>query len=209
MYNDFSGFDAKNNKIKISIPPTLLISSLGIVKSINDLTSICPSIKDLIYVIGETKEELGGSEYANIFGYENINVPSVNSKKALKLYNAFNRANKKSLISSAISVHMGGLGAALAKMAIASQTGMQLDLSKINSFGSSNTLFSESQSRMIVSIKPSNKKVFEKLFTRHIITHVGECTSNKKFLCRLSSKDSIQVTVSDLSRAYKGNIKKL
>ena len=104
---------------------------------------------------------------------------------------------------------MGGLGAALAKMAIASQTGMQLDLSKINSFGSSNTLFSESQSRMIVSIKPSNKKVFEKLFTRHIITHVGECTSNKKFLCRLSSKDSIQVTVSDLSRAYKGNIKKL
>jgi len=209
MYNDFSGFDAKNNKIKISIPPTLLISSLGIVKSINDLTSICPSIKDLIYVIGETKEELGGSEYGNMFGYENINVPSVNPKKALKLYNVFSRANKKDLISSAISVHMGGLGVAFSKMAIASQTGMQLDLSKINLFGSSNTLFAESQSRIIVSIKPSNKKVFEKLFTQHIITRVGECTSKKKFLCRLSNKDSIQVTVSDLTRAYKGNIKKL
>jgi phosphoribosylformylglycinamidine synthase len=136
-------------------------------------------------------------------------VPSVDSKKAQKLYNAFSRANKKGLISSSISVHLGGLGAAFSKMAIASQTGMQLDLSKINLFGSSNTLFAESQSRMIVSIKPSNKKVFEKLFTRHIITRVGKCTSKKKFLCRLSNKDSIHVNVSDLTRAYKGNIKKL
>ena len=76
----------KNKKIKISIPPTLLISSIGIVKSFEDLTSISPSSNDLIYLIGETKEELGGSEYGNIYGYDNVHVPKVDSKKALQIY---------------------------------------------------------------------------------------------------------------------------
>ena len=51
MYNDFKGFNQKNNPIKISIPPTLLISSIGIVDNINNLTKITPEINDIIYVL--------------------------------------------------------------------------------------------------------------------------------------------------------------
>ena len=132
MYNDFSGFNGRNKRIKISIPPTLLISSMGIVQRADNLTSLSPSSNDLIYIVGKTKEELGGSEYGDIFGYENIHVPEVDAKKALSLYKTFSKANKQKLISSAISVHMGGIGVALSKMAIASQLGMTIDLSLIH-----------------------------------------------------------------------------
>jgi len=52
MYNDFNGYDKRNRKIKISIPPTLLISSIGIIKSYNNLLTIVPqAIEDLVYII--------------------------------------------------------------------------------------------------------------------------------------------------------------
>ena len=86
---------------------------IGIVNSIDILTCISPKDKDLLYIVGDTYEELGGSEYGEINGHENTNVPKVDAKKALKLYLTFSKANKRKLISSAMSVHMGGLKARL------------------------------------------------------------------------------------------------
>ena len=209
MYNDFNGFNGKNVKTKISIPPTLLISSIGVVNSIQDLTSILPSAKDLIYIIGDTKEELGGSEYGDINGYENTNVPSVDAKTAFKLYKTFGQANKKKLISSAISVHMGGLGVALSKMSIAAELGLKLDLSKINAFGSSNTLFSESQSRIVASVKPYNRKEFEKLFNKQSLTRIGKCIAEQFISITFSRNDFVEVSVSEVNKAYKKHIKQL
>ena len=209
MYNDFSGFNGRNKRIKISIPPTLLISSMGIVQRADNLTSLSPSSNDLIYIVGKTKEELGGSEYGDIFGYENIHVPEVDAKKALSLYKTFSKANKQKLISSAISVHMGGIGVALSKMAIASQLGMTIDLSKINSFGTSNTLFSESQSRIIISIKPKNKKSVEKLFQNQDLNFLGKCHSTKIVSMEISNNNSFRVSIKDLAKKYRKNINKL
>jgi len=209
MYNDFSGFDKKNKKTKISIPPTLLISSIGIVNSISSLTCISPKDKDLLYIIGDTYEELGGSEYGEINGYENTNIPKVNAKKALKLYLTFSTANKRKLISSAMSIHMGGLGISLSKMAIAGEIGMQIDLSKINSFGLSNTLFSESQSRILISIKQNNKKNFEKLFKNQSMFQIGKCISKENLYINISKKNYLKVSIGELSTAYKQTIKKL
>ena len=144
-----------------------------------------------------------------MYGYDNTYVPKVDSKKALQKYKTFSKANKQKLISSAISVHMGGLGVALSKMAIASQLGLQINLSKINSFGSSNTLFSESQSRILISIKPSNKKTFEKLFANLPLTKIGKCISNKILSVYLSENDSIEVSVNEITKVYKKNIKQL
>ena len=104
---------------------------------------------------------------------------------------------------------MGGIGVALSKMAIASQLGMTIDLSKINSFGSTNTLFSESQSRIIISIKPKNKRSVEKLFQNQDLNYLGKCHSAKIVSMRISNNNSFHVSIKDLTKKYKKNISKL
>ena len=132
MYNDFNGYDKKNKKVKISIPPTLLISSVGIIKDYNDLLSIVPRrLGDLIFIIGKTNSEMRGSEYEKVFGYENGSIPKVDIDIAKRNYNNFIKANKKQLINSAISIGLGGAAVSLAKMSIASQMGLKIDLSNI------------------------------------------------------------------------------
>jgi len=209
MYNDFNGFNEKNKKIKISIPPTLLISSIGVVNSIKNFTSISPKVNELIYILGDTNEELGGSEYSHIYGYENNNVPSVDSKKALKLYKSFFKANKAGLISSAISVHTGGLGIALSRMSIAADIGMKLNLSFPNKINTTNLLFSESQSRIIVSIKSSMKKEFEKIFKKQSYTLIGKTKVEKYLSIKIFNKDFLNVSINDLCKSYKKSIKNL
>ena len=64
MFNDFSGFDEQNNPVKVSVPPTLLVSSIGIHPDVNSAVSMDAKFDgDLVYVIGNTTEELGGLEY--------------------------------------------------------------------------------------------------------------------------------------------------
>ena len=69
MFNDFKGFDAKGNPVFISIPPTLLVSSIGVIKDVRKAHSIDFKFDgDLIYLLGETYDELGGSEYIRFLG---------------------------------------------------------------------------------------------------------------------------------------------
>ena len=58
MFNDFKGYNKKGHPVKISIPPTLLISSIGIVDKISYLTKITPEVGDLIFIIGKTKKPI-------------------------------------------------------------------------------------------------------------------------------------------------------
>jgi len=134
MFNDFKGYDEKGKEVKISVPPTLLISSIGIIN--NSLKAISIDIKfpeDLIYVLGETKEELGGSEYFEYLKTSQGKTPKVDAKKNRAMYKDFYKASQKGLITSSIAVTRGGMGVALAKMAIAGDLGIEVDLSKIES----------------------------------------------------------------------------
>ena len=175
----------KNKKVKISIPPTLLISSVGIIKDYNDLLSIVPrKFGDLIFIIGKTNSEMCGSEYEKVFGYENGSIPKVDKDIAKRNYNNFIKANKKQLINSAISIGLGGAAVSLAKMSIASQMGLKIDLSNIQKTNrkikSTHILFSESQSRIITTISPSNRKEFETYFEKTQLSFIGKVIKSKK-----------------------------
>ncbi len=162
MFNDFSGFDKNGKAIKISAAPTLLISSIGVIKDLTKSVSLDPKFPgDLIYILGKTEYELGGSEYFTLNGFIGNSVPKVNAKKAIKLYKKFSEATEKRLISSSLSPGIGGLAVALAKKAIAGQLGMEIDLGKIKQ-RADYLLFSETQSRIIVTIDPKRQKEFER-----------------------------------------------
>jgi phosphoribosylformylglycinamidine synthase len=211
MFNDFKGYDEKGNLIKISVPPTLLISSIGIIEDV--LKTISIDIKfpyDLIYVLGETKNELGGSEYFALNKSVGNNIPKVNALKNKKLYQSFFQAAKKEIVSSAISITRGGLGVALAKIALAGKLGIEISLNNLPGQVSRNDfiLFSESQGRILATINPKNKKLFEKIMKGSSIKQIGQVINNQQLIIKgLDNKTIINLSLEKIEKAYKSVFK--
>lgn len=217
MFNDFKGYDEKGSPIKISIPPTLLISSIGVIKDIRKAITLDPKMPgDLVYLLGETHDELGASEYFAFISdmakkkYVGNNIPEVDGVRNKKLYQSFEKAGASGLIASAISVGRGGLGVVLSKMAIASGLGLEISLKGIPGKVSQNdfALFSESQGRIVVTIDPKNKKKFEAHFKGQAIKLIGKVRADKKVtIAGLSGRNTVDTTVSALDQAYKKTFK--
>ena len=163
MFNDFSGYDGENNRVKVSVPPTLLISSIGIHKDITKAVSLDAKIAgDLVYVIGGTNEELGGSEYYAHLRIAGHTVPGLDAPDAKVRYQKLTEAIGRDLIASAYPVNHGGLGVAIAKVAIAGRLGM--DITIPTTLRPDQYLFSESLGRFIVTLAPDHKREFERIF---------------------------------------------
>jgi len=91
MFNDFKGFDDEGKPVMISIPPTLLISAIGVIPDVTKCISLDVKLPgDLIYILGETHEDA----YA-----------PVNGKKNAALYRAFYNMTSNNAIASALSVY--------------------------------------------------------------------------------------------------------
>ncbi len=207
MFNDFKGYDENGEKGMISAPPSLLISAIGIIENIENAVSLDVKMPgDLIYVLGETLDELGRSEYQLYSGIDNNNVPKVDAKSARKLYERYNQAIKDGIIASAIAPNLGGLIIALAKSLIAGDLGAEIDLSLVPIGETQNTdiinkiiMFSESQSRILVTIAPQSQKRFEELFKGVVFSYIGKVTEKKV----LNIKDVLKVDLKDLGNSYK------
>ncbi len=199
MFNDFSGYDAENNRVKISVPPTLLISSIGIHPDVARAVSMDAKIPgDLVYVIGETCEELGGSEYFAHLGYTGNTVPGLDAATARERYRRLTEAISHELVASACPVSHGGLGTTLSKVAIAGRIGMDLTIPA--GMRPDYYLFSESLGRFVVTVDPANKRAFERIIgpDATLLGRVGG-----KALRITSDKLLLDMPVDELEAAYK------
>jgi phosphoribosylformylglycinamidine synthase len=199
MFNDFSGFDAENRPVKVSVPPTLLISSIGILGDVSKAVSMDAKLPgDLVYVVGRTAEELGGSEYFAHLGSAGNTVPVLDAPSARALYVRLASAIAQDLVASAFPVSHGGLGVALAKVAIAGNLGM--DITIPTEIRPDYYLFSESLGRFVVTIDPAKKRAFELTVgpDAHLL---GRIIGNR---VRITGKHLLADTgISDLETAYK------
>jgi phosphoribosylformylglycinamidine synthase len=160
MFNDFSGYDAENNRVKVSVPPTLLISSIGIHGDVAKAVSLDAKIAgDLVYVIGGTEEELAGSEYFVHLGASGSTVPRLDAPAARARYIRLSDAIGHEFVASAYPVGHGGLGIALAKVAIAGRLGM--DITVPGTLRPDIFLFSETLGRFVVTVATDHKRAFE------------------------------------------------
>jgi phosphoribosylformylglycinamidine synthase len=199
MYNDFSGFDADNNPVKISVPPTLLISSIGVHDDVTKAVSMDAKVDgDLVYVIGETAEELGGSEYFAHLGFVGNTVPALDTEKMKERYRSMSEAIRHELVASAYPVNLGGLGIALAKVAIAGRIGMDITLP--GGMRPDYFLFSESLGRFIVTVAPDNKRAFERALgiDARLLGRVRGTS-----LRITQEMTALEIPVSELEAAYK------
>jgi phosphoribosylformylglycinamidine synthase len=199
MYNDFSGFDAENNPVKVSVPPTLLISSVGIHADVQKAVSMDAKIEgDLIYVIGDTAEELGGSEYFALLGGTGNTVPKLDAVAAKARYGRLTDALSHERVASAFPVSHGGLGIALAKVAIAGQLGMEITIP--SAMRPDYYLFSESLGRFVVTVAMDHKREFERICGADALL-LGRVIG--KNLRITSDKLLLDLPVSELETAYK------
>jgi phosphoribosylformylglycinamidine synthase len=188
MFNDFKGYDEKGNPLAISIPPTLLISAIGVIPDITK--SVTPEFKlkgDIIYILGETHDELGASEYYKLLAKDDvtkigIDVPQVDFQKNKKVYQALEKAISKGLVASAISVTSGGLAISLAKASLGGMLGANITLKKLpgDYTSADSALFSESQGRIVVTVSKKNKTLFEKLMRGIPFANLGVVSKSKK-----------------------------
>ncbi len=177
-----SGKDSMKNDyqiggVRISIPPTLLFSTLGKMEDVRKAVTM--DVKrpgDLVYVLGTTFRELGGSEWYALHDAVGNGVPKVRPQVARSLYEALHRAMEAGLVASCHDCSDGGLGVALAETAFAGGLGLTVDLQAVPAEGigrDDELLFSESQSRFVVTIRPASREAFEATLTGSVCARVG------------------------------------
>ena len=160
----------------VAIPSTLLITALGQVDDVE--TCVTMDLKgpgNLLYLIGETKDEMGGSHYNLVNGLTGGNVPTVDKQLAPKIFRALHQAIKQGLILSCHDLSEGGLAVAAAEMAFAGGVGVEIELVT----NPATALFSESNTRFLIEVKQENAKMLVSLFSELVHSHVGRTTQEQ------------------------------
>lgn len=215
-----SGKDStKNDSVrggrKISIPPTVLFSTIGRMEDVGRaVTMFFKNPGDAVYVIGATAGELGGSEYFRLLAREQGTpeafggeVPKLDISKAGAIYRAMHAAITAGLLRSSHTPTLGGLAVALALPAIGGDLGVEADLSALICDGALDDdarLFSESNSRFVVTCAPENGLALEALFSGLPCSRVGRVTAEKRVSVKgANGRRIVDIEIRALRRAFK------
>jgi len=179
MKNDFY-----DGGVKISIPPTLLFSVIGKIEDAR--RAVTMDVKrpgDIVYLLGKTAAELGGSEYLALNGAIGNRVPRVDAARAYRRYQAYHRAVMAGTVASCHDLSDGGLAVAAAESAFSGGYGLELSLDKVLWHGQPEEksdlamLFSESASRHLVTVHPEKQAEFETIMSGNCFAVIGKVTA--------------------------------
>ncbi len=211
MKNDYTG-----GGVKISIPPTVLFSVLGYQPDIKkSVTTDFKQAGDKIYLLGLTAKELGGSEamrelkLAGKLAPEALQAPKVDAASAKKRYEALFTAIHSGLVTACHDLSDGGLAVALAEMALGGRLGADVDIAnaqQAEALTPAELLYSESASRLLVSVKPENAARFEALFKGQSFALLGQVTEQPRLVLRSGGNQLVAEDVEGLAKAFKGTL---
>jgi len=213
-----SGKDSLNNEYcvhgkSIPIPGTILISAMAVMDDTKTVvTMYAKNPNDLIYLIGETSDELGGSQYLLSRGLIGNNAPKVNFKTAKKIMDRLSSANAAGLIRACHDCSEGGLGVAAAEMAFSGGLGMEIDLRKVLYRPAQKRedfiLFSESNTRCIVEVDPKDRNKFETMMSGLPVSLIGKTNASKYFaVYGLNGSRIVDDDINDLKEAWQAPLR--
>jgi phosphoribosylformylglycinamidine synthase len=199
LNNEFSYEDGSGTRRTVAIPSTLLITALGQVDDVE--TCVTMDLKgpgNLLYLIGETKDEMGGSHYNLVNGISGGKVPTVNKEGAPKTFRALHQAIKQGLVLSCHDLSEGGLAVAAAEMAFAGGVGIQIDLKA----GSIVPLFSESNTRFLVEVAVSSEGAFSELLAGVTLEKLGMTSTGEELVITSSGRQLVRASLKDLKACW-------
>jgi phosphoribosylformylglycinamidine synthase len=201
MKNDYSG-----GGVKISIPPTLLFTVLGVIDDVNGtVSSDFKRPGDEIFLLGVTRREMAGSEISSELGLAGARVPTVDAPTALIRYRRLHEAIRRGLVSACHDLSDGGLGVALAEMALGGRLGARVDPGLARSAGSltlTELLYSESASRLLVTVPAAGAETFETLLDGDA-RRIGRVSGDGKLTAASGGSPLFALPVEALAEAYK------
>jgi phosphoribosylformylglycinamidine synthase subunit PurSL len=197
-----------SNAETIKIPPTLCISAFAPVDDISKTVSA--DFKEAgsdIYIIGNTKEELGGSAYFRLKGCMGNKVPTVDHEIAMKIFYAVHDSIRRGLVSSCHDCSEGGIGVAIAEMCFGGDLGADIDIDTIPREKGLDRpdfiFFSESNSRFIMEVSQDNTSDFERSMKEVPHARIGSVTKNKKIRATMKGITFLSASLKPLKNAWK------
>jgi phosphoribosylformylglycinamidine synthase len=189
---------------RISGLPTLFFTAVSLLPDLRRAVSLeWKRPGDLVYLLGETRPELGGSEFYEMLGHVGLSVPQVRPPAFLPYYRLLSQAIGENLVASAHGLYRGGLGVHLALASIAAGLGVEVDLAGMN--GPSPTyaaLYSESAGRFLISLDPAHRARFEDLFRGQPLYLLGSVRDDGAFKINSGPRTLLETFLPALQDAW-------
>ncbi len=224
-----SGKDSmKNDSVmggtKISVPPTLLVSALGQIDDVGQAVTLdLKAAGDVVFLLGATGEEMGGSEYFRYLGardgrraalgepapYVGSRPPALDPQATLPLYHALAESVRAGLVRSIAVPARGGLAVALARAAMAGCLGARLELDlapPLAALPAEAALFAESNGRFVVTTSAADAAAFAARFAGLPCWRLGEVTAEARLAIARAGAGLLDVAVAALKERFRGGL---
>jgi phosphoribosylformylglycinamidine synthase len=195
LYNETKG---------TAVYPTPIVGMVGLVENWNHITTQAfKQIGDVILLLGDTKAELGGSELQHVInGKVSGRPPRIDLAKESAVQTVTLQAIRQGLVRSAHDVSEGGLAVALSESCISGGLGARV--SAETDLPATLYLFSESQSRILLSVAPEHAEQVAKMANEHGVScaRLGEVTAEKRVIVAVNGEAVIDVELDELTRRW-------
>ena len=212
-----SGKDSLNNEYTDSsgerhaIPGTLLITALGFVPDITHTVTLdLKAAGDVLYVLGDTRAELGAAHYRSLANGSAAQTVPQPVAEPLQRLRALHTAIKRGWVVACHDCSEGGLGVALAEMALAGRIGASVSLEHLPRAQDVSTndvaLFSESLCRFVIEVPEAHAAEFETLCAGLLCARIGQVGNKILSVQGLHDDRIIHATLPDLEVAWRGEL---
>jgi len=210
--------DSTRGGVKISVPPTLLVSAIGQIDDVELALTLEPqAADDVVFILGETLDETGGSEYFRYLGqrhgktaqpdaplpYVGNTVPRLDTAVTLPLYRALEAVIGDGLVRSAATATRGGWGSTVARTVMAGHLGLDLEIDGASRLPPDRFLFSESNGRFLITTRPEDAERFEERFAGLPCRRIGRVTADARLFVRSGDDALLDLPLANLTAAFK------
>ena len=221
LNNEFSYEDGNGDRQTVAIPSTLLITALGQIGHVEQAVTMDLKVPgNKLYLVGITRDELGGSHYCLVNRLAGGVVPTVHTNQAVKVFSAVHQAIQQGLIRSCHDLSEGGLAVAAAEMAFSGGVGAKINLTDVavpsdeseddeSEFSQGQVsnpaavLFSESNTRFLIEVEEAMATYFAAVMGDLPYSCVGETTADNTLqILGNGERAIVNASLEDLKRSW-------
>ncbi len=207
FYNYFETEDGP-----VNIPVTFLCSGFGVVEDASHVRGSSLRRSDsVLFLVGNTEDEMGGSVYARVKGVKDCKVPQTDCAASFAIYKQYyDKALTQGLVLSAHDLSEGGLAVAAAEMAFSGKGGITLNLDALPTVGGwkNNAVpcFGESTGRFLVEVDPDMADEFAAAMAGTPCARIGSATTDGKLTITAGGATVLQAEIAELKNIWKNGL---